>query len=135
MPTDQMGVLARDVLLLERPSEVLSRAWWHSSDNPSFYSDRDTTPIHLGSKGAAEQRAEIQGYPFLYEVRLRPEASVCAQIYVESEHYDPGHGVMVAIAVEGEIVRYVNNSEDAGGISLLTSRSNFEPAPSLSSER
>ncbi len=129
IPTEKLGVLLRDVPLLERPSEVLSRTWWHSSDNPSFHSDPDATPIHLGSMEAAEQRAIAQGYHFLYEVQLRPEAQVSPNIYIESEHYDPGHATMVATAARGEIVRYVNNSEDAGGISILTIKSNFQPTP------
>lgn len=130
MPTDKMGVISRDVDILEEPSRVLSRAWWHSSNNSDIYNDPNTIPIHLGSRKAAEQRFETMHYRYLYMVRMRPNARVSPQIFIESEYYDPGHKTMAAIANKGEIVRYINNSEEAGGVSLLTAKYNFESQPS-----
>lgn len=129
MPTDQMGILARDVELLEQPAKVLSRVWWHSSNNPLFCSDPNTAPVHLGSRKAAQQRSETEGYTCLYELRLRPEAQVSPQAFIESEYYDPGHVTMTALALEGKVVRYVNNSEEAGGISLVTLKANLVCLP------
>lgn len=125
--TENLGILERDVPLLDQFSAVASRTWWHSSTKSSFHEDPDQTPVHLGSKEAAMERAETLKSEYLYEVELLSDASICPDTYLEAEHFDPGHTIMMAVATKGEIVRYVNNSENPGSISLLTLKNNFKP--------
>lgn len=125
--TEHLGILERDVPLLEELSGITSRTWWHSSANSSFHEDSDQTPVHLGSREAAMQRAETLSSGYLYEVEILPDALICPDAYLEAEHYDPGHTIMTARAAKGEVVRYVNNSENPGSISLLTLKNNIEP--------
>ncbi|MBP2215972.1 hypothetical protein [Arthrobacter sp. CAN_C5] len=125
--SENLGILQRDVPLLDRLPAVVSRTWWHSSADSAFLEDSNQTPVHLGSREAAMERAQTTKSGYLHEVRLLSEVSICPDTYLEAEHFDPGHTLMAAVAVTGLVVRYVNNSENPGSISLVTLKANLEP--------
>lgn len=115
-----LGILQRDLDLISSPAAVLDRIWWHSSDNANLFDAPDERPVHLGSEDAARHRAALKTtYRYLYEVQVNPSATISPKVVIEDPWSDPAHSYMVRIATEGEVVRYLNSAEDAGGISLL----------------
>lgn len=120
-------LLADDVSLVQTPSEIFNRSWWHVTREP-LVTLRSNKLLHLGSLSAALHRAVLlKGMDFenkglhLYRFQLDHESKIENRILVEATQ---GLSVEELFRIDPSrdtprIQRYINVREAPGSISLL----------------
>ena len=120
------ALLADDVSLVQTPSEVFNRSWWHVTKKPLTELDPSKL-IHVGSLSAANHRAVLLAAfnrstdLYFYEVQLRRESKIEDHLLVEVTH---GETVEALFEIKPSpdtprVHRYINVREAPGSISLV----------------
>lgn len=125
----EVGLIAEDVALIEDPSSVTARTWWHASLDPALAFWSGT--LHLGSERAAKDRARTSmaiarsdGTSrefFFYRINLVSEARVAGDVMIEDGFSD--HRFAKSLLSDSDVVRYVNLTEAPGAVSIFVTPS------------
>ena len=99
------------------------REWWHGTTRAHWEDTPENAVVHIGTRQAAKERAEIQRVTpaFLYKVRLKDGVSFVRDVEDDCnewpEDYERHHPW---------VHRYVNKYESPGSVSAYTRFSNLE---------
>lgn len=103
---------------------ALGNTWFHATIDPHWddtIAKSDTPPVHLGIREASEEVGILNahcGY-FLYEVKLKPEATVAPYICPDTECNWSETVDVFYDKVGADFIGYVNLYESIGNVSLL----------------
>lgn len=115
------GIVAEDIELIENPSQLFSRTWYHISKTDDLSID-DQRFFHVGTKEAAHHRAWAHSggrVTHLYELNLVPGSEVYERVLVEA---CPGLDQEIQFGLnvgDQPIIRYINSQEAPGSVSLI----------------
>jgi hypothetical protein len=113
------------------------RNWYHATLRADWHEDAAAAfvPVHIGSYNSALMRSrdlrDLDGWGHpedtvwtIYELTLKPEATYMEHVFEDSDSVWPDNFEDFILATNGRsVVRYLNNYEDPGSISLLADAS------------
>ena len=123
-----VAVTAESSVLIESPNLVNDATWWHATNEANRFVP-DSRFIHVGSRRAAELRAQAmfgsENNYAMWTLRVRPAVAIARDVVMDNSNVDGRNALAESVAADG-VVRYVNGREDAGSVSLVGRSSNFE---------
>lgn len=110
----------------ENKHSVLTSSWFHTTSNPDWHYDvmDADVAVHVGThKASIDRQRLLSGFSedcYLFEVGIYTDSTVAPHLSEDLQDGWPTQlGDFEVLSKRNEILRYINEVEDADGISLL----------------